>query len=99
MTFVFDGHNDTLTNLFIPDLGKKRSFFEETTIGQIDLPRARQGGFGGGLFAIFTRPPDDSPETDHMYGITFTENGYILSERSPLDSTYVRHFTDKVIDF
>src|SRR6266498_5750594 len=99
MTIVFDGHNDTLTNLFIPELGKGRSFFKETSIGHIDLPRARQGGFSGGFFAVFTRPPANSFEADPMYGITFTDNGYILSERSPLDPAYVQHFTDSVIDF
>jgi len=99
MTFIFDGHNDTLTNLFIPEQGKGRSFFSQSTIGHIDLPRARQAGLGGGFFAIFTRPPADSPEADPMYGITFIDNGYVLSERSPLDPTYVQHFTDAVIDF
>jgi membrane dipeptidase len=99
MTFIFDGHNDTLTAIFNPDTRKGRSFFEESSIGHIDLPRARQAGFRGGFFAIFTRPPADSPERDPMYGITFTDDGYSLSERSPLDPTYVRQFTDEVITF
>ncbi len=99
MTLVFDGHNDTLTNLLNAQGDKKRSFFEASTFGHIDLPRARQGGLNGGFFAIFTRPPADSSESDPMYGITFTDNGYILSERSPLDPAYARHYTDTVIDF
>ncbi len=99
MTHVFDGHNDTLTNLFIPELAKGRTFFEQSSLGHIDLPRAQQGGLSGGFFAIFTRPPANSPEADPMYGITFTDNGYILSERSPLDPVYVQRFTDDVIAF
>ncbi len=52
---VFDGHNDTLLNL--PRTG--RSFFERSATGHIDLPRAREGGLAGGLFAVFV--PDPPP--------------------------------------
>jgi hypothetical protein len=30
-----------------------RGFFERSDQGHIDLPRAREGGFGGGLFSVF----------------------------------------------
>jgi membrane dipeptidase len=43
---IFDGHNDTITS--------GRSFFDRSTQGHIDLPRARDGGLGGGFFAVFT---------------------------------------------
>src|ERR1051325_8506788 len=64
---VFDGHNDTLLDLYLPDEGKERSFFERSEYGHIDLPRAREGGFGGGFFAIFVPeepvlPKPDKPE-------------------------------------
>lgn len=96
---VFDGHNDTLTNLYLPEHGKGRSFFEESQTGHIDLPRAQRGGLSGGFFAIFTRPPLDSPERDPMYGLTITGHGYTVSERSALQQTYAQGFTDSVIDF
>ncbi len=99
MTLVFDGHNDTLTDLFNAVSDKKRSFFESSSMGHIDLPRAQQAGLVGGFFAIFTRPPANSPEADPMYGITFTDNGYILSDRSPIDPSYAQHYTNSVIDF
>jgi len=51
---IFDGHNDTLIHLSLPDRGQGRSFFEASTLGHIDLPRAKAGGLRGGLFAIFT---------------------------------------------
>lgn len=51
---VFDGHNDTLLDL--PLTG--RSFFERSAQGHIDLPRAREGGLGGGFFAVFIRDPE-----------------------------------------
>jgi membrane dipeptidase len=55
---VFDGHNDTLLDL--PLTG--RSFFERSEQGHIDLPRAREGGLGGGFFAVFIRDPEVAAE-------------------------------------
>ena len=55
---VFDGHNDTLLNLYEINRGKGRSFFEESNIGHIDLPRAKRGGLAGGFFAIFVPTPE-----------------------------------------
>jgi membrane dipeptidase len=49
---VFDGHNDVVLRI---DEG--RDFFEESSEGNIDLPRARRGGFAGGLFAVFVSGP------------------------------------------
>ncbi len=46
---VFDGHNDTLLDM----PGKGRDFFERSDKGHIDLPRAKEGGLGGGFFACF----------------------------------------------
>jgi len=51
---VFDGHNDVVLRL---EEGE-RSFFEESEEGHLDLPRARRGGFAGGLFAIFVPGPE-----------------------------------------
>jgi membrane dipeptidase len=45
---VFDGHNDTILRL----LHKGESFFDRNADGHIDLPRAREGGLGGGFCAI-----------------------------------------------
>ena len=43
--------------------GKGRSFFSKSDIGHIDLPRAREGHFAGGFFAVFvpTPKPADFP--------------------------------------
>ncbi|HYQ83420.1 MAG TPA: hypothetical protein VEP28_05370, partial [Rubrobacter sp.] len=57
LPLVFDGHNDTLLNLHLPGRGKGRSFFERGKIGHIDLPRAREGNFGGGFFACYVPNP------------------------------------------
>jgi len=55
---VFDGHNDTLTQIRNAEPGAGRSFLERSERGHVDLPRAREGGLGGGFFAIFTSSPD-----------------------------------------
>ncbi|HSW29741.1 MAG TPA: dipeptidase [Longimicrobiales bacterium] len=50
---VFDGHNDTLTQIHNA-LGKDaRTFLERSGRGHLDLPRAREGGMAGGFFAVF----------------------------------------------
>ncbi len=54
---VFDGHNDALLRL----LGSKAAdpaklFIDGAEKGHVDLPKARKGGFAGGMFAIFPPP-------------------------------------------
>lgn len=50
---VFDGHNDALTRLYPPGRPARGNFLARNEAGHLDLPRARQGGFSGGFFAIF----------------------------------------------
>jgi membrane dipeptidase len=63
---VFDGHNDVLLRLAErgEDVG---AFLERNDEGHLDLPRAREGGFVGGLFAVFT-PSPNSPESVQRQG-------------------------------
>ena len=51
---IFDGHNDVLLRLHRRG-GEKTAgaFLDGEAKGHLDLPKARQGGFAGGLFAIF----------------------------------------------
>ena len=55
MLTVFDGHNDTLTREDADRFATGREG------GHVDLPRARAGGLGGGIFAAFTATPGDEP--------------------------------------
>lgn len=55
---VFDGHNDTLTQIRNASGDERRTFLRRSDRGHIDLPRAREGGLGGGFFAIFTSSPE-----------------------------------------
>ena len=60
---IFDGHNDVLLRLYRRGgADASRAFLEGEAKGQLDLPMARQGGFVGGLFAIFV------PSTDGAIG-------------------------------
>lgn len=54
---IFDGHNDTILSL----TRTGRTFFERSTEGHIDLPRALEGRLGGGFYAMYV-PPTQSAE-------------------------------------
>jgi membrane dipeptidase len=51
---IFDGHNDVLLRLYRRGgADAPQAFLEGESKGQLDLPKAQQGRFAGGLFAIF----------------------------------------------
>jgi membrane dipeptidase len=55
---IFDGHNDVLLRLHRrTGADPVAAFLQGEDKGQLDLPKARQGGFAGGLFAIFVPSP------------------------------------------
>jgi len=93
---VFDGHNDTLVALHLPEEDGPRSFFERSDRGHIDLPRALEGGFAGGFFAICVPPTPDI----HSFlgsGPPPSDDGYDLPLPPPLDHDYAREMTTAVI--
>ena len=54
---IFDGHNDVLLAVYGGGRHQEeRSFFERGSSGHLDLPRAREGGFAGGFFAVYVTP-------------------------------------------
>lgn len=54
---TFDGHNDLLLNLWLRHRHDPvRAFFTGIENGHLDFPRMQQGGFAGGLFALFVPP-------------------------------------------
>jgi membrane dipeptidase len=70
---IFDGHNDVISELLDAERaaaqlriseGKSppaRNFFERGTEGHIDLPRAKDGNFAGGLFSIYVSADPQAP--------------------------------------
>jgi membrane dipeptidase len=97
LPLVFDGHNDTLLDLHLPERGEGRTFFERSDAGHLDLPRAREGGFGGGLFACWTPPDPESGWTEES-ALTLTEDGYEVADAPPLDPTHARETADALAD-
>ncbi len=95
LPLVFDGHNDTLLNLHLPVRGERRSFFERSDLGHIDLPRAREGGFGGGFFACYVPVPEDDGWNEES-ALTVTDDGYEVSDAPQVDPNYARRFADKL---
>ena len=93
---VFDGHNDTLLNLHLPKRGEGRTFFERSDLGHIDLPRAREGGFGGGFFACYVPNPEDDGWTEET-ALTVTANGYEVADAPALDPAYARREADELV--
>jgi membrane dipeptidase len=94
---VFDGHNDTLTHIYRSEQGDGQSFFARSDTGHIDLPRAQAGALAGGLFAIFTPAPPDSPDRDLERQLMKNTGGYTIPLSQPIDPAYARSFTADVL--
>ncbi len=85
---VIVGHQDTLLSLYLPERGCGRDFFERSTIGHLDLPRAQEGGIAGGFFAVFLPNPSSTEDSDADSRVTITENGYKVRLAAPLEHDY-----------
>lgn len=92
---VFDGHNDTLVALHCPGPDGDRSFLERSSRGHVDLPRAVEGGFGGGFFAIFVPPSESGHDTPGP--LAFGDEGYDIPLPPPLGLAYAQRFTRAVM--
>ncbi len=89
---ILIGHNDTLLNLYLPERGEGRSFFTRSDKGHIDLPRTREGGMGGGFFAIFV-PPDQLIQPVRRDEVIKTSTGYEVALASAIDLMYAQRTT------
>lgn len=59
---IFDGHNDALTRTDHARLASGRDG------GHLDLPRMREGGMRGGIFALFTPSPGEEEHEGQLFG-------------------------------
>lgn len=72
----FDGHNDVLLRLWKREgADPDRAFLDGEGKGQLDLPMARQGGFAGGMFAIFVPSPSNKPRGNGDAPVSGTDVG------------------------
>jgi membrane dipeptidase len=85
---IFDGHNDAVQHLAEYRQGG-RDFLTRSDDGHLDLPRAREGGLVGGLFAMFAKP-ERPPEDD----FTRTETGYEVRLAGPLAPAFASERID-----
>lgn len=92
---TIDGHNDTLLKLYLEERSSDRLFFNETSVGHIDLPRARKGMFSAGFFAIFCPNPKGPMLPDFEEYVT--ENGYDLPLASAVDYDYCHQMTNAMV--
>lgn len=77
---VFDGHNDVLTRLLRAGGVAAAEQFIAGSAFHVDLPKAKAGGLGGGLFAIWVASPSDAQDPfESMVG-----GGYSLPLPPPL---------------
>lgn len=90
---ILDGHNDTLLQLHRAKGEESRSFFAKSETGHIDLPRAREGGLGGGFFAIFTPNKEKRPERMPGADPAGADTAYEVPLPPPLEQDYARQFT------
>jgi membrane dipeptidase len=93
---ILIGHNDTLLNLYLPERGEGRTFFTRSDKGHIDLPRAREGGLGGGFFAIFV-PPDPLTQPLSRAEPVLTSTGYEMPLASAIEQSYAQQTTMAMI--
>ena len=92
---VFDGHNDVLLRLGGQDGGGPDAFFERGAKGHLDLPRAREGGFGGGIFAVWIpSPKQQTPEPTPRGLPPALDNAYAL-RRSISDAARLFRIEDR----
>jgi membrane dipeptidase len=71
---IFDGHNDVLLRLHRRTGGDPvAAFLEGEDSGQLDLVKARKGGFAGGLFAIFVPPVRKKNADGTQTGLTASD--------------------------
>ena len=88
---IFDGHNDVLLSLHLAHRGGGRGFFERGERGHLDLPRAVEGGFAGGFFAVFVpNPRDGSLGPDEPPPALPVETGYEHPLPPPCDPAYAQ---------
>jgi membrane dipeptidase len=89
---IFDGHNDAVQHVMEYRDGG-RDFLIRSDDGHLDLPRAREGGLTGGLFAMFAKP-----EREPAGALTKTRGGYEVRLADPLDPAYARRRIDAQLD-
>jgi membrane dipeptidase len=81
---LFDGHNDVLISATADAIADGRDG------GHLDVPRMRAGGFGGGIFAVFTPTPGE----EH---VEFTDDGYDVPLAEPVSFEHATAHVERAV--
>jgi membrane dipeptidase len=73
---ILDGHNDLLFDVHFAEFTGGRDFFKRNTTGHLDIPRAREGGFAGGFFAVYIPAEPEHRKPRGVSDTIRTEEGY-----------------------
>ncbi|WP_102867416.1 dipeptidase [Pseudovibrio exalbescens] len=88
---IFDGHNDTLLKLLMHrGTPKQRHFLDRAEHDHIDLPRAMEGGFCGGFFALWVPSVQDN-------GASVTRGADDPAHFQPVDQAAALAYTARLI--
>ena len=93
---IFDGHNDILNKIHGSENPLDTSAFLENGKGHLDFPRAQQGGFAGGLFAVYPSNPPEVPIAEER--TVLTDEGYYVTFPPPLEYVYAHQAALDMID-
>ncbi|MCB9452212.1 MAG: membrane dipeptidase [Anaerolineaceae bacterium] len=90
---VIDGHNDMLLRFALPGRSEEpmETFFTGTKDGHLDLPRARDGGFAGGMFAVYVpakQKKKNKKAKPRSFADFATPTGYSVPLDQPLKYNY-----------
>jgi membrane dipeptidase len=93
---ILDGHNDSLSRLYPYTRKKVMGFFDSSSEGQLDLPRACMGGLAGGLFSLYVSSNPSwmkPPETEVFLQPDVSE----ALPGEPLDPIYAQQATNDIL--
>ena len=93
---IFDGHNDILNKIYHSEKPQDASAFLDVGEGHLDYPRGRQGGFAGGLFAVYPSNPPQVPTVEER--TVLTDDGYYVTFPPPLEYDYAHQAALGMID-
>jgi membrane dipeptidase len=92
---VFDGHNDSVLAVY-RDESTVAGLRDGREDGHLDLPRARDSGLAGGVFAVFV-PSEQQFAPDEDANRVETADGYRIRSPPPLAPTFAAAAADEML--
>jgi len=93
---IFDGHNDILSKIHKSSNPLDSRAFLAKGTGQMDFPRALQGGYCGGFFAVYVSDPPEVPSLEER--MILNSEGYHVPLSPPLSQEIAERSARQMID-